>query len=75
MTIDNREAGVACTVKVLHMATADVTLQYLLLPQVMYLVGQGFDVTMLASTGKCSDELRARVFYEKYALRDEIESS
>lgn len=48
--------------KVLQLATVDMTLKYLLLSQVKYLMQQGFEVTMVASKGRWTDELRAAGF-------------
>lgn len=44
--------------KVLHVATIDSSLKFLLLPQIKYLISKGFDVSMVASAGQWSRKLR-----------------
>ncbi len=48
--------------RIAHVATVDITLKALLLPQVRYLLKQGYEVEMVASAGPHADALRQAGF-------------
>lgn len=45
-------------IKICHIASADITVKFLLLPQLKFLIGEGYDVFAVCSGGKWQDSIK-----------------
>src|SRR5439155_18815844 len=60
MTRAPRHGGSTNSIRVAHVATVDLTLRFLLLPQLESLRAEGYDVTAISAPGPWVEHLEAR---------------
>src|SRR3989344_1899217 len=53
----SRKAGQFDQVKICHVASVDITVKFLLMPQIKFLQGQGYDVSAVCSAGKWINDI------------------